>query len=207
VFELLEAASLLPSLSAVAAGEPAEPVVLDGAPAILWVGRLIAGKDPLTAIDAFAALADRLPDAQLHLLATDRTMEPEVRERIAGLGPAAGRVHLHPAVAHAEMPGWYLAADVYCSTSTREGSNYSLLEALAHGCAPAVSDIPPHRSIVGSVATCFPVGDSAQAALAIERASAMARETVRTDAAVRLSWAAVVAQLLEIYRSLRSQVP
>jgi glycogen synthase len=70
-----------------------------------------------------------------------------------------------------------------------------------------VSDIPPHRSIVGSVATCFPVGDSAQAALAIERASAMARETVRTDAAVRLSWAAVVAQLLEIYRSLRSQVP
>ncbi len=47
-----------------------------------------------------------------------------------------------------EMSGWYRRADVYFSTSHREGSNYSLIEALGLGCRPVVTEIPSHAAII-----------------------------------------------------------
>jgi glycosyltransferase involved in cell wall biosynthesis len=198
LFEVLEAASLLPN-------EPATPVSLAGSPSILWVGRLIDGKQPLLAIDAFGRYAATHPEAHLHLLATDRTLEPQVRSAITALGPLAERVHLHDPVPHAEMAGWYSAADVYLSTSRREGSNYSLIEAMTLGCSPAVSDIPPHRAIAGGLVAPFPIDDAAAAAAAIERATAVPRSDVAAYAEARLSWRAVAERLVEIWESLRTQ--
>lgn len=198
LFEVLEAGSLLPSA-------PAGVVALAGSPSILWVGRLIEGKQPLVAIEAFRQYAATRPEAHLHLLATDRTLEPEVRAAIAALGPVGEQVHVHDPVPHAAMAGWYSAADVYLSTSRSEGSNYSLIEAMTLGCAPAVSDIPPHRAIAGDLAEPFAVDDAPAAARAVERARTLPRADVGAFAQAHLSWRHVAETLVEIWQFLRTQ--
>ncbi len=203
VVDVLEAASLLaPGLLAPGVLAPVTSAVLDGAPAVLWVGRLIESKDPVTAVRAFGLVADRLPAAVLHLLATDRTEEPAVRAAIAALGALAPRVHVHDPVDHAAMTGWYLAADVVLSTSRREGSGYSLIEAMTEGCVPVVTGLPSHRAIVGDALPTFEPGDVVGAADLLIRAVGVDRDTLRRDAAQRLSWTVVVEQLVGVYRQV-----
>lgn len=198
VVEVLEAASLLVPDPVTIDARPA----LDGAPVVLWVGRLIESKDPVTAVRAFGLAADRLPAAHLHLLATDRTEEAAVRAAIAALGHGSPRVHLHDPVDHAAMSGWYAAADVVLSSSRREGSGYALIEAMTEGCVPVATGLPSHRSIVGDLVPTFAPGDVAGAADLLVRAVGVARDAVREDAAARLSWAVVVEQLVGLYRQV-----
>jgi glycosyltransferase involved in cell wall biosynthesis len=190
--EVLEAASLLPDAPVAAA--------VTGSPCVLWVGRLIAGKDPLAAIDAFVK-AD-LPHGELHMLATDRALESSVVERIAAAGAVASRIHLHPAVPHDEIGGWYAAADVFLSTSRHEGSSYSLIEAMTLGCVPVVTAIPPHLSIIDEVGRHFPVGDAGAAGAALAVAASMAREPILARGRTALSWGSVAEQLAAAYRSV-----
>ena len=193
LFEVLEAAAMLPP-------HDGPPLHLDGAPAILWVGRLIDSKDPLTALGAFAGCD--LPDAHLHLLATDRDMEPEVRAAIRVLGPVGERVHLHDAVAHDRMRSWYEAADLFFSTSHREGSGYALIEAMSCGCTPIVTDIPPHRAIVGTAGALFPVDDSVAGARALHTAASRSGEPDSGFARSLVSWGRVADQLADVYDAL-----
>jgi glycosyltransferase involved in cell wall biosynthesis len=191
VSEVLEAGSLL--------APSTQRVDLAGDPAVLWVGRLISLKDPLTAIRAFGLASGRLADAHLHVLATDRTLEATVRASIAELGAASSRVHVWDPVGHATMPDWYAGADVLLSTSRREGSSYSLIEAMTEGCTPVVTGLPSHRSIVGTMVPTFIPGDARGAAELLVRAVDTDPRAVRAWAAERLSWAAVVEQLVATY--------
>ncbi len=199
--EVLESASLLPADRP----EEAAAVVLQGQPVVLWVGRLIDSKDPLTAIDGFALAAARVAGAHLHLLVTERAMEFTVRARLAELGEVAQRIHLHDAVPYAEMAGWYRAAGLFLSTSRREGSGYSLIEAVTCGCIPVVSAIAPHLAIIGECGTSFPVGDAVAAGAALERmAAGWVPGSVEPTVAERrtlLSWGSVAAQMYAAYCS------
>ncbi|HVH12033.1 MAG TPA: glycosyltransferase, partial [Longimicrobium sp.] len=56
---------------------------IDGDPCVLWIGRLIADKEPMTALDGFARAAERLPDARLWMAYGEAPLETEVRARIA----------------------------------------------------------------------------------------------------------------------------
>lgn len=194
-FEVLEAGSLIPP------GHP-PPLHLEGQPAVLWVGRLNEGKDPLTAIDAFALAATALPDAHLHLLASDRTLEREVKARIATLGAVGARVHLHEPVPHDQIAAWYAAAHLFFSTSRHEGSGYALIEALTCGCVPVVSSIPPHRAIVGTLGGQFAPGDVRGAAMGLRTSSTMAREPIAAAARTIVSWGRVAEQLFGAYSSV-----
>ncbi len=198
VFDVLEAASLL----TVAPASTASAVALAGDPAVLWVGRLIEPKDPLTAIRAFGFAADRLPRAHLHVLATDRALEAAVRSAIVELGEGSRRVHVHDPVDHAAMRGWYASADVLLSTSRREGSNYSLIEAMTEGSTPVVTGLPSHRAIVGPFLPTFPVGDARAAAELLVGAAVTDRSAVLTWAAHHLSWSTVTEQLVAAYREV-----
>ncbi len=192
VFDVIEAASTLPTATST--------VDIDGDPVILWVGRLIESKDPLAAIAAFGLVAGgALPGATLHLLATDRTLEAPVRAAIGALGPLGERVHIHGPVAPSEMRGWYAAADVFLSTSWREGSGYALIEAITEGCAPVATSIPSHLAIVGDLAPAFPPGEAHEAARLIIAATAMDRSAIRSAARANLSWTAISDQLIDVY--------
>jgi glycosyltransferase involved in cell wall biosynthesis len=62
-----------------------------------------------------------------------------------------------------DIASWYSAADYYISASHQEGSGYALLEAMACGCVPIVTDIAPFRKITGGgqYSLLFKPGDDA----------------------------------------------
>lgn len=193
VYEVLESASHLDEVVPVAAS------TLGGNPCVLWVGRLIPSKDPLCAVQAIAKARSLGSEAELHMLATDRSMEPDVRRMIdeIGLGDV---VHIHQPVAHAEMTGWYSRAGTYLSTSHREGSNYSLIEALGYGCCPVVTEIPSHAAIVQGLAPRFAVGDADAAGSLIAAPGSASPQQVTAYSRRCLSWSAIADQLTAAYR-------
>jgi glycosyltransferase involved in cell wall biosynthesis len=80
--------------------------------------------------------------------------------------------------APAEMEAIYSSADVLLQSSRREWSGLALLEALACGCLPVVSDIPSFRTLTdnGRYGRLFPPGDH----------SALAHQLLTLDADTRL---------------------
>jgi glycosyltransferase involved in cell wall biosynthesis len=122
---------------------------LMGDPCLLWLGRLDANKDPLTALAALRSAAKQLPDPHLWCFYTDAELEWEVRREL-DIDPQLGRiVHLMGRRPHREVETLCRAADFLVQTSRREGSGYALIEALACGLPPLVTDIPSFRKLTG----------------------------------------------------------
>lgn len=175
---------------------------VDGDPAILWVGRLHARKDPVTALRAFEAALVHLPGARLHLVHREAPLLGELGERCARNPELARAVRFVGPVPHAELPAWYSAADLFLTSSPAEGSNWALIEATACGLPAACSDIPANRRVAGSTAAYFPPGDIAAAAEAIVRRS---REPgprgtpLRERFERRLSWSVVAREAVGAY--------
>jgi glycosyltransferase involved in cell wall biosynthesis len=73
---------------------------------------------------------------------------------------------------HEELPDTLRRADVYVSAALSDGASASLLEALASGLVPVVTDIPANRGWLapGESGLLFPPGDEAALAAALERA-------------------------------------
>lgn len=166
-YDVVETAVAMPAIDYARArhtlGVRADPVVL-------WVGRLTAGKDPLTALHALRSLRITHPAAAMWMVFGGGDLLAEVMAAIDRLG-LADAVHLVRSVPHATMPQWYGAADVVLSTSRREGSGYAVIEALSVGCRVAVTGIPAHRGlVVNSDDVLFPPGDAESAAGAIVKA-------------------------------------
>lgn len=168
---------------------------LPGDPALLWVGRLHPVKDPMTVLEGLARARAELPRAALSMVYGSEELLPAVRER-AARPDLAGRVALRGMVAHAELPALYAAADMFVLGSRREGSGYALIEALACGLPPAVTDIPAFRAVTGAaVGALWPAGDPDGCARALAAVAAGDRAAQRAAALARfeqaLSWPAV----------------
>ncbi|HEX6913485.1 MAG TPA: glycosyltransferase family 4 protein [Longimicrobium sp.] len=178
---------------------------MDGAPALLWVGRLTGDKDPVTVLEGFALGAERLPDARLWMAYGEAALEAEVRARIASDPRLRDRVHLLGRVPHAQVEQLCRAADVFVSASRREASGFALLEALACGLPVLAADIPAARRILrgGAVGGLFPPGDArALAELLVrrgERTGEAERKAVRDHFDHYLSFAAVGRELRAAY--------
>jgi glycosyltransferase involved in cell wall biosynthesis len=127
---------------------------MSGDPCILWTGRLDVNKDPLTALAAFEFAAAELPGARLWCCFGAAPLLGEVRQRIAGSPLLSKTVTLLGAQPHQEMEARYRAADFFVQASHREGSGYSVIEALACGTTPLVTDIPSFRRFVDAGRTC-----------------------------------------------------
>jgi glycosyltransferase involved in cell wall biosynthesis len=181
---------------------------LDGDPAVLWVGRLIPKKDPLTVLGAIERAAQDLPGLRLWCCHHEDDLLPEVKARIAASPVLADRVRLLGRVPHREVETLCRAADVFMLASRFEGSGYALIEAIACGAAPVVSDIPSFRSLVGEgrVGALAPVGDIEAFAHALVRISKAPRAELRRRTIEyferELSFDAVGARLLEVYADM-----
>jgi glycosyltransferase involved in cell wall biosynthesis len=123
---------------------------VDGDPAILWVGHLDANKDPLTVLEGISAAARELPRLQLYCCFGDAPLLRAVQNRIATGPHLRDRVHLLGRVPHERIELLMRAADLFVLGSHREGSGYSLIESLACGLPPVVTDIPSYRSLTGA---------------------------------------------------------
>lgn len=133
---------------------------ISGPDNFLWVGRLNKGKDPLTVLKGFYRYTALNPSAKLYMIYQDENLLADVKTFINESGMT--NVFLIGRVEKEELALWYSAADFFISGSHHEGSGYALIESMACGCIPVVTDIPPFRTITGDgkFGLLFKPGDS-----------------------------------------------
>ena len=156
---------------------------MHGDPCLLWIGHLVPGKDPLTMLEGVARASEQLPDIHVWCAFGTSPLLGQMQRRIAADPRLTGRVHLMGSVPHARIERLMQAADIFVSASHRESSGYALLEAMACGTVPVVTDIPSFRAVTGhgAVGRLWPAGDAARLADALVAAAtgAPARRAVR----------------------------
>jgi glycosyltransferase involved in cell wall biosynthesis len=181
---------------------------LSGAPVCLWVGRLNENKDPLTVIDGFAKALPALPNAQLVMVYHTGELLPSIREWLRENPAAAPNIKLLGELTHAALEDVYNSADLFVLGSHREGSGYAVLEALACGVMPILTDIPSFRVLSdnGSIGRLWEVGNSDQLAKRLSESfcgdPAVSPQEVREFFDENFSWPVIGRRARNAYRAL-----
>ncbi len=169
---------------------------LSGEPLFLWAGRLAEVKAPVVAARALRRVLERKPAARLALAYGDAPLLEQVR---AELKAVEQKVRWLGRVPNPQMPEIYGSADVFVSSSLREGYSFALIEAMACGASPVVSAIPASLQAIGDVGHSFPVGDEDALVEALER-PATPRTLVRDHFERKLTYRAMAEASLAGYR-------
>ena len=183
---------------------------MHGDPAVLWVGHLNDNKDPLTVLDGLARVVRQRPGIMLWCCFATAPLIGAVQARIDADPVLRGRVRLLGRVPRPQVQALMRAADFFVLGSHREGSGYSVIEALATGLPAIVTDIPSFRALLGfgerAPGMLWPCGDSQALASSLLAATTQPREQWRARALARfeseLSSAAVGRKLAEAYGRL-----
>jgi len=147
IFELLEASTHFTQQDKQISKER---IQMKGENNFLWVGRLNANKDPITVLLGFMQYLKIKPSAKLYMIYQSEDMINDVMALFASSKLLSNAVVLVGRVANHELSYWYSAADFYISGSHKEGSGYALLEAMACGCVPLITNIPPYQKLTGN---------------------------------------------------------
>jgi glycosyltransferase involved in cell wall biosynthesis len=127
---------------------------LDAGPVAVCIGRLCRQKGQDVLVDAWSAVAQRVPSAELVLV---------------GGGPdeAALRSRARVVGKQEDVRSWLAAADVVVQPSRWEGLSYVVLEAMASGRDVVATDVPGMREALGETGTIVPPEDPALLAAAL----------------------------------------
>ncbi len=101
---------------------------------------------PERVLSAFAEVAHAWPQARL-VVANDGSLRAALEAR-AGAADLAGRVQFVGRISSEGLAQWYDAARWYFSLPASDSVSVSVLEAMAHGCVPLLSDLPANRELV-----------------------------------------------------------
>lgn len=112
-------------------------------------------------------------------------------------------------VPHEEMPDLLSQSDIYVSTSRYDGTSVSLLEALASGAFPVVTDIPSNREWIVDGCNGFLVSEEDEKLLARRIVQAIrnhglweeAYEINRRIVKERAYWKENIKRVTELYQS------
>jgi glycosyltransferase involved in cell wall biosynthesis len=184
---------------------------VDGSPALLWVGRLNANKDPLAVLRGFALFVGRVPSARLSMVYGATDLLADVQREIARTPALTSRVRLLGAVPHDALPAYYSAADFLVLGSHAEGSGYAAIEAMACGTPLVVTDIPSFRALTdnGRVGSLWKPGQPQAFADALVRMStrppSAERDLARRRFDAQFSWPAIGWRAAEVYRKAVAQ--
>jgi glycosyltransferase involved in cell wall biosynthesis len=179
-----------------------------GSPCVLWVGHLDNNKDPLTVLEGISGSIRHLPGLQLWCCFGIAPLLPQVRRKIDTDPALKGRVHLLGRVEHDRIQQLMRAADIFVLGSHREGSGYSLIEALACGLPPVVTDIPSFRVLTGQgvIGQLWRCGDAGSMTRKLVTLAAQLNDPlsarVRAHFEEELSFPAVGRKLLHAYSEL-----
>lgn len=102
--------------------------------------------DPQRVLQVFETMVRWRPGLRL-VLANDGSLRAALQAGVAQ-GPLAGRVQFVGRLGAAEQAAWYGRAQWYLSLPRSDSVAVSVLEAMAHGCVPLLSDLPANRELV-----------------------------------------------------------
>lgn len=136
---------------------PQSQLVTGNGPVVLFVGRLVEGKRPGDALEAFAGVRETYPDAKLYLCG-DGPLRSELEESVQDRGLFESVTFLGH-VAYDEMPPIYRSADVLILPSRAEGLPRVVLEAFASGTPVVASELEQIVPIVEVAGATVAVGD------------------------------------------------
>jgi glycosyltransferase involved in cell wall biosynthesis len=177
----------------------------------LWVGRLNANKDPVTVIVAFEKYLKFNKSARLFMIYQNDELINEIRNRIGKNKDLQKAIVLVGNISHSELSAWYSAADYYISGSHSEGSGYALIEAMACGCVPVITDIPSFRTITadGKYGILYKAGDPEKLLDSLKSLSEINYEKYSQDIlnyfSKSLSFKAIAEKLFSIFSTLISE--
>lgn len=101
---------------------------------------------PQRVLEVFAEVARAWPQARL-VVANDGSLRAALEARAAA-PDLAGRVQFVGRIAPDPLARWYDSARWYLSLPQSDSVAVSVLEAMAHGCVPLLSDLPANRELV-----------------------------------------------------------
>jgi glycosyltransferase involved in cell wall biosynthesis len=133
----------------------------------------------------------------------------EVRRRIAADPVLSPRVTLLGEIKYPKIEMYLQASDFLLQGSHQEGGGSGVIEALACGTTPLVTDIPSFRRITGDgqFGSLVPIGDSAALAQELvtwsRRDRSELRQSARRHFERSLSFKAIGEQLREAYSQVR----
>ena len=106
------------------------------------------GLEPLYRPDRVLRLFAAISRPQDRLVvANDGSLRSDLQSLAAGLG-IRDRVQFTGLLSEAEQARWYERARWYLSLPGSDSVSVSVLEAMAHGCIPVLSDLPANRELV-----------------------------------------------------------
>ncbi|HMQ53219.1 MAG TPA: glycosyltransferase family 4 protein [Anaerolineae bacterium] len=171
VYQVMETSSLLTYQDrAVARAQTG----LTGEPILLWTGNLSLRKDPLTVLAGFEQVLDHLPGARLYMAYLEDELLAEVQARLNASERLHRAVTLLGRLDYEAIAAYYNSADIFVQGSHRESSGIALLDALACGVVPVVTDVPSFRLMTdnGTIGALWPAGQAtalAEALLSVAR--------------------------------------
>lgn len=116
---------------------------IDDSPVVISTRSLKPIYDVETLIKAIPLILAEIPQAKFVVAGTGE-QEDYLKELARDLG-VANNTKFIGWVPRTEVPKYLSSADIYVSTSLSDGTSNSLLEAMACGLAPVVTDIPANR--------------------------------------------------------------
>ncbi len=117
-----------------------------GPHSLIYIGRLTELKRVSSLIEIVSIIKKEIPDIILHIVG-DGPKRGEVNRKIEALG-VSDNVAMHGYVSEEEKIGLLASSAIYLSNSCFEGFGIPLVEAMATGTVPVVSDLDAHRFIV-----------------------------------------------------------
>ncbi len=184
---------------------------MTGDPVCLSAGRLHPIKDPMTMLKGFEGILAERPEARLYCCYLTGELLGELEAYLGSRPGLAARVRFLGRLEHAAMEQVFSSADFLLQASRREHSGVAVLDAMACGVIPVLSDIPSFRTMTagGRHGLLFPPGDPealTRAVLAVPRSEIASRSAaVRAHFERHLSFEAMAEKLERIYRQVLSE--
>ena len=185
-------------------GPRADAAPDERAPIVLFVGSVFQRRRVDRLIEAFDAVAARVPGARLEIVGENRTRPHVDLDVLRRRSVHADRINLRSYVDEGTLASLYARASVFVFLSEYEGFGLTPLEALADGIPPLVLDTPVARETCGPAARYLaPSASNDDIAYAIVDllTNAEARTQLldhRREVLTRYDWAAAATTTLAI---------
>lgn len=108
----------------------------------LWVGTLNANKDPITVLKGLSEFLSKNNTYKFLMIYRTAELLDEVEQFISSYPNLKSQLLLVGSLPRNELAKYYFSADYFVLGSHYEGSGYSLIESMACGCIPIVTNIP-----------------------------------------------------------------